>query len=296
MSAFKIDGLNSYLNSIKPSEHGWALLVEGSNYNLVASTNSSYIPVQNTSMPALSSPYPEVVEAVSQWINAGKPNNMTYGDQILLDSTHVEVPGGGINFRLFLITPQADFLGNIYKANEDESTRARITLISVIAAEAVMFLLALAASVFLSIKLSGALGKITEQLFHVGQMDFELARSESKYSLISDVSTLQVEAKRMSTALSSFSKYVPRRVVKDLLRKQQTAEVSVCKTKAVVFFLDIVNFTYLMDTYGPTIMIAILRDMFQQFSVTITSKDGVIDKYIGDRYFFRVLKSVTALV
>eukprot|EP01105_Mastigella_eilhardi_P007370 TRINITY_DN1883_c0_g2_i2.p1 TRINITY_DN1883_c0_g2~~TRINITY_DN1883_c0_g2_i2.p1 ORF type:complete len:638 (-),score=153.13 TRINITY_DN1883_c0_g2_i2:457-2370(-) len=282
MSAFKIDGLNDYLTTIKHSANGWIMLVEGSNYNLVASSRAEYIPAANASMPALSSPYAEVRDVVHGWIGAGQPNKTSLPGDVLLDVVSVAVPGGGIDFRLFLVTPRQDFLGDISSANKQQMNTARSTLVAVIASEVAILVLAFIASVAISVVLSRPLLNIKEQLFHIGNMDLELVRANSSYSLISEVSKLQIEAHRMSIALDSFAKYVPRLVVKDLLRKQRFAQVGVNETNAVILFLDIVDFTKTMDNRGAAVVIEILKLMFERFSQIITSNKGVIDKYIGD--------------
>ncbi|KAH3744963.1 adenylate cyclase [Pelomyxa schiedti] len=282
VAAFAISGLNNYLLTIKHSPNGWALLVEGANFNLVASTNTSYIPTVNTSCPAVASPYPEVRNMVQQWIDSGYPSQMTMEGDILVDSVLVNVTGGGVAFRLFLVTPRLDFLGEIDSENQQQIHTTQLTLILVVVSEGLILILALTASVAISFWLSRPLVDIKQQLFHLGNMDFEMANDAGSFSHISDVSSLQVEAKRMQVAVSSFSKYVPRLVVKDLLRKQQFAEVGVGKTTATIFFLDIVEFTHLMDKHGPQIVIEILKTMFESFSQILTSNSGVIDKYIGD--------------
>eukprot|EP01105_Mastigella_eilhardi_P007368 TRINITY_DN1883_c0_g1_i3.p1 TRINITY_DN1883_c0_g1~~TRINITY_DN1883_c0_g1_i3.p1 ORF type:complete len:635 (-),score=158.13 TRINITY_DN1883_c0_g1_i3:396-2300(-) len=280
--SFKITGINEYLECNKHSANGWVLLVDGPNYNLVASSIPEYIPAENCSMPAVVSPVAEVRNVVSWWIEGGKPSQMTLPGDVLLDVVSLAVPGGGISLRLFLITPRNDFLGDIQKENDHQLHTALATLAAVLSCEVVILGIALLASVAVAVVLSRPLLRIKDQLYHISNMDLELVRTNSSYSLITEVSKLQVEAKRMEIALDSFAKYVPRLVVKDLLRKQAFAEVGVKKTEATIFFLDIVDFTHTMDTRGVAVVIEVLKLMFERFSVIITQNQGIVDKYIGD--------------
>eukprot|EP01105_Mastigella_eilhardi_P005125 TRINITY_DN1691_c0_g1_i1.p1 TRINITY_DN1691_c0_g1~~TRINITY_DN1691_c0_g1_i1.p1 ORF type:complete len:767 (+),score=175.77 TRINITY_DN1691_c0_g1_i1:508-2808(+) len=283
MVAMSVDALNIFLATMNYSANSWVLLVEGESYNMVAASREKYIPAQNATCPAMSSPYPEVRAAVGGWIDAGRPDGVEIDGEVLVDTVALAVPGGGIALRLFLVTPRSDFVGQIEHENEQQLRTARSTMIVVVTSEMAILLLALAASALISVRLARPLQVIKDQLFNVGNMDFEhvLSRSGSM-SMISEVSKLQSEAFRMGVALASFSKYVPRTVVKDLLRRQLFAEVGVHRTNATIFFLDIVNFTHTMDTRGAVVVIEVLRTMFERFSAIITTNNGTIDKYIGD--------------
>eukprot|EP00727_Mastigamoeba_balamuthi_P009644 m51a1_g5301 hypothetical protein (711) ;mRNA; f:250861-253201 len=261
MSAFSVAGLNDYLGTIRHSPSGWVLLVEGPQHNIVASSVAAYVPATNATMPAAESPHEAVRAAVRR-----------------------------------------DFVGGIDSANAREARAASATLLWVVAAEGAILVVALAASVLMAFRLTTPLERIKRRLEGVGHLDIDdddgsAAAAGSKgskggrgwrsegagaYSFISEVSDLELETQRMGVALASFAKYVPRLVVQHLLRRRVAAEVGVVRAQATIFFLDIADFTQLMDSRGPVEVIEVLRRMFERFSRVLTSHSGVIDKYIGD--------------
>eukprot|EP00727_Mastigamoeba_balamuthi_P009631 m51a1_g5290 hypothetical protein (759) ;mRNA; r:204447-206807 len=302
MSAFSVAGLNDYLGTIRHSPSGWVLLVEGPQHNIVASSVAAYVPATNATMPAAESPHEAVRAAVRRWGEAGRPARMALPGDVLLDAVGLAVPGGGIDLRLFVVTPRSDFVGGIDSANAREARAASATLLWVVAAEGAILVVALAASVLMAFRLTTPLERIKRRLEGVGHLDIDdddgsAAAAGSKgskggrgwrsegagaYSFISEVSDLELETQRMGVALASFAKYVPRLVVQHLLRRRVAAEVGVVRAQATIFFLDIADFTQLMDSRGPVEVIEVLRRMFERFSRVLTSHSGVIDKYIGD--------------
>ena len=87
---------------------------------------------------------------------------------------------------------------------------------------------------------------------------------------------------KLSFAMDSFSRYLPREVVKSVLNSKQSARLGGEVRELVMLFTDIRNFT----TYSESSDAIMILDHLNTYMTALTSRimetSGTIDKYIGD--------------
>lgn len=110
----------------------------------------------------------------------------------------------------------------------------------------------------------------------------------------------------MRTALCSFEKFVPNRVIKEILNQDLEAHLGVAPFFATVFFCDIEvcsclneqiiynpqDFTSIAEIMDPINLVELLLDFLQEMSnIILEETHGTIDKFIGDAimviYYYR---------
>lgn len=80
----------------------------------------------------------------------------------------------------------------------------------------------------------------------------------------------------------AFQKYVPLRIVQDMLADQQAAGPTVETVTCI--FLDIRNFTSLAEITEPRELVRLLNEFFEEMAGAIRDYGGVIDKFMGDGF------------
>ena len=86
----------------------------------------------------------------------------------------------------------------------------------------------------------------------------------------------------MITTLRWFETYVPRSLVRSLMRQGEDAIERSVQREVTVMFTDIVGFTPTSEQMGVEETAALLNDHFAEVGSCIEAQGGTIDKYIGD--------------
>ncbi len=86
----------------------------------------------------------------------------------------------------------------------------------------------------------------------------------------------------MRNSLLSFSKFVPKSLVKKLLQKGGEIRLGGRKKDLTIFFSDIIGFSAISENIPPEKLVSHLSTYFDELSNILTTSNGTIDKYIGD--------------
>jgi adenylate cyclase len=81
---------------------------------------------------------------------------------------------------------------------------------------------------------------------------------------------------------NAFSKYVPEKVVNELLTHPELLKLGGEERVLSVLFSDLEGFTTLSEKMSPTHLVSFLNDYFTEMTNIIITEGGIIDKYSGD--------------
>jgi adenylate cyclase len=145
-------------------------------------------------------------------------------------------------------------------------------------------LLILFLSAILIYYVSGKIAKPIKQLaFEVEKiknLDFE--EGPPIHSNIYEISLLSYSIETMRNTFASFTKYVPKDIVKNLFAKGAKLLTGGERKTVTILFSDIENFTTIAESLSVEELTSTLTDYFEVFSKIIVEQNGTIDKYIGD--------------
>jgi adenylate cyclase len=114
----------------------------------------------------------------------------------------------------------------------------------------------------------------------IAHLDFPT--SERFFETVQEIWQMQNSFHAMQTALISFGKYVPPHVVNALLRNHAEAGPNLAPIRSTVCFLDVVDFTLLVDSLPIGKVLEAVSEFFEECTSIITDSGGIVDKYIGD--------------
>ncbi len=129
-------------------------------------------------------------------------------------------------------------------------------------------------------RISSPIVQLTEEVDKIQRLD--LSSDVRVNSRILEVNLLDVSIAAMRNALRSFSKYVPKEIVKQLFHQDREISLGGTKKEVTVFFSDIQGFTPIAESMPTEALMVQLSDYFDLISKVILNLGGTIDKYIGD--------------
>ena len=161
-----------------------------------------------------------------------------------------------------------DFLASARRANR------RALMIALILA-----LIALIAGGLLARMISRGLSHLVEESGRVQRMELEPGVGKSPFREIDDVLS-SFEA--MKTGLRAFQKYVPVKLVRQLLEEKNDPELGGTVRTLTILFSDIKGFTSISERLEPLELSHQLGEYLGVMTRRIQERHGTVDKYIGD--------------
>ena len=137
---------------------------------------------------------------------------------------------------------------------------------------------------FFSLKNSRTMSKPLERM---AKDVFEIGKGNIMFSsdstiLVKEMIDLKEGIEKMKSGLLSFRKYIPYKVVNQVLASRKTAEPFAEKKELTIFFSDLENFTTISESLEPDKLVKLIGDHLAMCTNIIQSLDGTVDKYIGD--------------
>jgi adenylate cyclase len=99
---------------------------------------------------------------------------------------------------------------------------------------------------------------------------------------ITESQTMITALNAMRVSLKSFSAYVPKELVAQLISRGEIATLGFNRRELTILFTDITGFSSLSEKISPDELTFLLAQYFDILTETIKSQRGIIDKYTGD--------------
>ena len=272
--------LSQFLSSLEVGKSGTVVVLDRKG-NVMASPDPGAIErQQNGEMPSLGglSHDNQLLRAVGEYLGRGNAGLAALTDTRQVDFTSPEdgreyfltfAPLSFDDWVVATIIPAADFLATIER-------NAKLLLTALVALTLVLATLAIVSAN----RLIGApLLRIVGQLKHIES--FELDAITRVSSPLRELDNLSAALTQMSRGLASFQKYIPTALVRTLVARGVEARPGGRQQVLTVLFTDIVGFTGLSERLGDAI-VPVLSDYLELASAAISTRNGTIDKFIGD--------------
>jgi adenylate cyclase len=176
---------------------------------------------------------------------------------------------GPANLRVAVVAPVDEFFANIL------SERGRlfiVTLAFVASMVPIVF--------FIGSLLSKSLRALAGETDRIQR--FEPATGPPVRSMIREIDELGRSVSTMRTVAETFSRFVPRRLVEQLIETGTPLQLGGTRREVTLFFSDIVNFTEITEKADPASVMQYTSRYFAAVSEEIMKHRGTVDKFIGD--------------
>lgn len=158
----------------------------------------------------------------------------------------------------------------------------RSVLYYILAATALALLLTVPIGVAAGYWMCRPLKAITHRLKLLSELNLDTPSMPIQGTWIVEIDQLRDAIERLGAAMSSFTLYLPRDVVRKLLANNQMAKRGGTAKDLAIMFTDIRNFTSYTESTPIDILLEKLNDYLTQVSKVIVRNHGTIDKFIGD--------------
>lgn len=101
-------------------------------------------------------------------------------------------------------------------------------------------------------------------------------------SPIREIDDLGRSVHTMRSLVQTFSHFVPKRLVQQLIETGESIELGGTRREATILFTDVENFTTLTEDKDPTQVMLYTSRYFAAISNVIAAHQGTVDKFIGD--------------
>ncbi len=180
------------------------------------------------------------------------------------------IPRSGVaGLRVAVVAPVDEFFANIL------SERGRLfaaTLGFVAAMVPVVF--------FIGALLSRSLRALAQETDRIQR--FQPQAAPPVRSVIREIDELGRSVSTMRTLVQTFSNFVPKRLVQQLVETGDAMKLGGTRREVTVLFTDVVNFTGLTENRDPAQVMQYTSRYFAAMSEAVMASKGTVDKFIGD--------------
>eukprot|EP00672_Neobodo_designis_P011005 CAMPEP_0174880054 /NCGR_PEP_ID=MMETSP1114-20130205/83565_1 /TAXON_ID=312471 /ORGANISM="Neobodo designis, Strain CCAP 1951/1" /LENGTH=952 /DNA_ID=CAMNT_0016115449 /DNA_START=56 /DNA_END=2914 /DNA_ORIENTATION=- len=188
---------------------------------------------------------------------------------------------------LLLFMPQSDILGPI--------VRTRNVVVGVVAATVV--LASLLSFAFTSFVL-GALDRVSAQMSQTAKLrdrhndsvrgnpvvkgNDDSDGDGADDSAFAEIYDIQRAYGDMAIAIGSFTRYVPRDVVRDLMQSGELCRLAMSERRCTIMFTDIAGFTTMCERVPTADLSQLVHAYFECMTRHVGRHGGIVDKFVGD--------------
>lgn len=181
------------------------------------------------------------------------------------------LPDVSTSWQLVVLTPIDDFIGPLRVTN-----RAMAFLISSLLAFELFLIY------FLGRRLARGVEDVTRRLGLIQTLSFAPEPRERRASRIKEIADLEAGVILLQNALQTFSQYVPRGLVRQLVESRRPLSLGVDKKMVTILFSDIEDFSVLAESMDSEELLEQISEYFSALTGAIVQEHGTVDKFIGD--------------
>lgn len=252
---FDLEVLNNFLKNQKPSSHGISFIVTNNNQLIT--------PFEKKLNGA--------IESAVQEFNTYKNNTF----ELIHENTKYLALfkefsyGENKPWLIGMLSPIHDFTGKL-----EENKKIALLISTLILSIGIIL------TVLISKKISKPIIRLAEEMDHIKNL--KLNHPMSLKTNVEEIRMMRDSLISLRGSLQSFSSYVPKEIVEQLITQNETAKPGFKKQTLTVLFADISGFSAIAERMTAELLTGLLTEYFENLSKIIKQNHGTIDKYTGD--------------
>ncbi len=263
-------------NTIKPTKNAINFIITD-NHELLTTSNNYHPDSSQKSSDSLE----DITQSSDQRINSAYQNFLAYqknifefsykGKRYLAFFKYFSATGNDANksWVIGMLAPLQDFMAPLQKAKNIA------LLISLI-----ILFIGITLIVLVSRNISKPIVQLAKEMENIKNLDLDNVIHLK--TNIEENRTILNALNAMRRSLKSFSAYVPKDLVVDLINQGEMAKLGFKKRQLTVFFADITGFSSISETISLEELTHLLTEYLQTLSDIIKANRGTVDKYTGD--------------
>lgn len=175
----------------------------------------------------------------------------------------------GHKWLIAIIAPLDDFLGETILIQRE----VLLIIIGILILSSLVIL-------YFAKRISNPIATLAQEINKISELKLDSnVRVESN---IKEIHLIDSAIAAMRRAISSFARYVPKQIVKDLFRSNEEIVLGGKKKEVTIFFSDIRGFTSVAEAYPIDVLLPLLSEYFNEMTKIILELHGTVDKFLGD--------------
>jgi adenylate cyclase len=170
---------------------------------------------------------------------------------------------------IVVVAPLKDFLGQMILLQQE----ALILTVAILLFSSLVI-------IYFAKRISNPMVTLAQEVNKISQL--QLDSNVRVKSNIKEIFLIDNSIAAMRRVIRSFSRYVPKEIVRDLFQTNEEIILGGKKRKITIFFSDVEGFTGIAETYSIDVLIPLLSEYFNEMNRIILDSHGTIDKFLGD--------------
>ncbi len=258
----------------RPSKNAIRFIITAEDQLLVSSSNyhSNNLSNTNTSLENITQLRDQRINQAYRYFLQHQKNTFEFsyhGIRYLAFFKYFSYGGANKPWVMGMLAPLQDFMAPLQKAKNIAS------LISF-----VILLIGVLLIVFISRNISLPIVRLAREMDDIKNL--KLDNVINLKTNIEENRTILNALNAMRASLKSFSSYVPKDLVAELINQGEMAKLGFKKRQLTVLFTDITGFSNISETISPEELTHLLTEYLQALSDIIKAHRGTVDKYTGD--------------
>lgn len=264
---FTIRNIREFLHSLAPSEHGVALIVDDQRRIVVHPDRKE---LAGSAIADVHDPV--LAAALRGHVYGASASRVTYRQAgAEYSASFTPFPAGfDKRWELMMIVPTDDFVASLKRTTRD-----------VLFIGFAVLLVGICGIWLLSQGLTRPIERLTQEVERIRNLDLD-GEIRIPRAAVKEIIQLTQAMRMMKATLQSFSQFVPKTLVRDLLSTGHKLQLGGEDRLVTILFTDLVSFSTLAEGVSASDLAARTSDYLEDVTQEVIRHGGTIDKYIGD--------------